>query len=625
MAKTKNIQTIGGNTGIGVIAAGKTETEITENVEVGGYDLQGEFFRDQAENVYGTLAAQTYLLTVVEPEADEAAIREAKKHPSGTDDYWDAYEREYQEYCQTKMAEYEEKFAEDWTARVRDQYGEQIMQIVTDRENTPGQLRIGVIAAGLPDSDKLGFSQELINEVLGEGSEGILFVYNDDWWGENEQKVKEILKEILPEDMRARISVSGDIIVEKATVSAGATVMEGDLSVGGKVDISGKDAAGIILSEGASAELNDVNVSVEKYGAGIVAVAGGTANIDSGSVMVNGEEGAKLSGVVLSGGQVTVSDGDIIVDGDKSVGATLLNLGDNMVALVQEAVSETVQQGVEGDRGEAFVKLIDSIIGSKGNTLTVNGTIKAENGLMALDGKAAGQFLKNLVEAVYESGYYENPDRTEEEMLQKIKEAYSTEDASGPDPDITVWHVDVDDKDKVVRKGDLNYNFRDVLASVLGEDAVQRIIASRKVPELEKDMKITLDEEYANKVAEDINYIIRVGKLTDENGTEVGGNDAISVAGTREHQGYDTAKLDEELIIKVSYDTSAYELVNVSGGQYATLTKNADGTYTLKVPARGAVQIDAVLKAIRQMQPEPEKDTPISIPTVPQPQQQQPQ
>ena len=180
MAKTKNIQTIGGNTGIGVIAAGKTETEITENVEVGGYDLQGEFFRDQAENVYGTLAAQTYLLTVVEPEADEAATSAANERPSGTD-YWDAYERKYQEYCQTKMAEYEEKFAEEWTARVRDQYGEQIMQIVTDRENTPGQLRIGVMAAGLPDSDKLGFSQELINKVLGEGSEGILFVYDDDW------------------------------------------------------------------------------------------------------------------------------------------------------------------------------------------------------------------------------------------------------------------------------------------------------------------------------------------------------------------------------------------------------------------------------------------------------------
>lgn len=96
-------------------------------------------------------------------------------------------------------------------------------------------------------------------------------------------------------------------------------------------------------------------------------------------------------------------------------------------------------------------------------------------------------------------------------------------------------------------------------------------------------------EKREEEILKSINYIIRTDKA--ENGT-------ITLSGTTLVGGYDTAHESQEVVIKVE-TASGYKLDAVKNGS-STLTKNADGTYTLIVPRGGGVQLSAVLSAIKQ-------------------------
>lgn len=102
----------------------------------------------------------------------------------------------------------------------------------------------------------------------------------------------------------------------------------------------------------------------------------------------------------------------------------------------------------------------------------------------------------------------------------------------------------------------------------------------------------TYDKEETEKLAKNINYIIR------HEGT-------ISLDGTRtittfNGNSYETAHENEKLTIHVKVDDDKkYRVDRVEGGT-ATATKNADGSWTLTVPKNGGVDIRAVLVAIEQ-------------------------
>lgn len=76
-------------------------------------------------------------------------------------------------------------------------------------------------------------------------------------------------------------------------------------------------------------------------------------------------------------------------------------------------------------------------------------------------------------------------------------------------------------------------------------------------------------------------------------------NGSIDVEGAERYDGkWLVAKEGTDLSITVSVN-DGYELIGVSGGS-ASVTRNADGTYTITVPRGGGVDISAIIRAIKK-------------------------
>ncbi len=107
------------------------------------------------------------------------------------------------------------------------------------------------------------------------------------------------------------------------------------------------------------------------------------------------------------------------------------------------------------------------------------------------------------------------------------------------------------------------------------------------------------NKEYAKEFEKTINYIIKADAT--ENGS-TSSNGKIVLKGTTGtvtvgDKTYDTAHQDETITINVEVaDGYKYSLSNGS----AVLTANADGSYTIKVPAGGGVDLKAVLEKIEE-------------------------
>ncbi|MBO5572834.1 MAG: hypothetical protein J5947_01155, partial [Clostridium sp.] len=103
-------------------------------------------------------------------------------------------------------------------------------------------------------------------------------------------------------------------------------------------------------------------------------------------------------------------------------------------------------------------------------------------------------------------------------------------------------------------------------------------------------------DDIKKAVAKQINYIIR---------TEKNDNASMDLQGTRKISGYDTARMDESIVVRVN-TASGYEVSGVSGGK-AIAVKNADGSWTLTVPDGGGVDINVALQQIAQAEQKKEE------------------
>ena len=138
-------------------------------------------------------------------------------------------------------------------------------------------------------------------------------------------------------------------------------------------------------------------------------------------------------------------------------------------------------------------------------------------------------------------------------------------------PNITVWKVE-SGSDKLVSSREWNAPLQDYVE----------------------------DPDYADIVQKSINYIIK-GNVT-ENGKDTSngkivlkGTSKVTIGTGDKAKTYETAHQDEEITINVeTVKGYKYSLSDTQG----LLTKKSDGSYTLKVPAGGGVDLRAVLERI---------------------------
>ena len=140
-------------------------------------------------------------------------------------------------------------------------------------------------------------------------------------------------------------------------------------------------------------------------------------------------------------------------------------------------------------------------------------------------------------------------------------------------PNITVWKIE-SGSDKLVSSREWNYS----------------------------SYSYVEDPDYADTVQRSINYIIK-GNVT-ENGEDTSngkivlkGTSNVTIGTGDKARTYETAHQDEEITINVETVSGyKYSLSDTQG----LLTRNSDGSYTLKVPAGGGVELLAVLERIAE-------------------------
>ena len=129
------------------------------------------------------------------------------------------------------------------------------------------------------------------------------------------------------------------------------------------------------------------------------------------------------------------------------------------------------------------------------------------------------------------------------------------------------------------------------------------------VGEIEDFENITVKDHYGEKVSEDVKKEVldSIKYIVGTNDASMDGKGTISITkvnGTaldKDGLGrFDVAKASETITVHINVQ-DGYEISEVKAGK-ATLTRNADGTYSVTIPAGGGVNIEALVKAI-------EKDT----------------
>ena len=365
----------------------------------------------------------------------------------------------------------------------------------------------------------------------------------------------------------------------------GVTAVEGaTVSVGGNVSASSDSANGISAEDATVTVKGDV-VSNDT---GISAGAGTYDEDYKTTVDVKGNVTAEGNGIMASGnttvtvgGDVTSKDGEYGIEGDNGadivVSGNITASGDDSTGIeLDSGSSATVAGNVKGDNG-AFV--IDSKLHIKGDVISKSGVTVGVYGTDKTTCIIEGDVNSDdniIFDVSLGNGDRENNKDNELAIAGTVKNGEKT----------ATIYVDVDpsNKDKVKNSAEI----------VIGE-----IEDINKIDVVDYGTDEKLSDAAKKEVLDNIKYIVST------NTDSLNGNGTITVTKVgggsldKDKSGlYEVGKATETITIHVA-TKDGYEVSEIKAGKAtASLVKNADGTYSVTIPAGGGVNIEALIKAI---------------------------
>ena len=338
------------------------------------------------------------------------------------------------------------------------------------------------------------------------------------------------------------LSASLFIMGSMSAFAAGEVVNKNEnKTIDGDIHVNGRYEAGIEVTEavatvngdltsdlGPGAKIKDSDVTINGDLSGAYHTVEITDSNVGSNVVVNGNINSADSGVLVNSNK---GDTSLVINGDITVDKTNDDTDiwnwylntDGVAVCLNKADGDTFDLFVDGDITASTDKGI-------GMTLDINKTKTTVTVDGTISGTKNGIFL-----------WLDNVMNDPDPMI----------------PDITVWKIESSEGDPLQAGVDS-----------IGETPKYR-------------------EDYLEKVADTIDYIIRVNLPS---GT------TYDMQGTHDKNGYQVANEDEEITIAIVSSSVAFD--SISGGA-AKVVKNADGTYSIIVPRGGGVEITAVLNAIQ--------------------------
>ena len=355
----------------------------------------------------------------------------------------------------------------------------------------------------------------------------------------------------------ATVNITGDVTAtaeKECKVYSNAIGVYADTNA--KIDIGGNVKSTAVDYSVGLAYPGSSGVDTSKYS--IVTNVGG--DVTATTTNENSKYYAIGIRTLNAGTYETTVDGNVKADGTTAYGMYITNpVSDNSAK--GNIAKVTVGGNVEAEGSELGIGIyVDKNL--KNAEISVDGDIKASdygiyvsNNMSDVSIKTDGTISSDGVAIVVVG-------TTTKEVTDTATNKAVNVDANVV-PDITVWKIESGSKNLVA-------------AQVTDDD--------------------TKSEALKNDVLSSINYIIKTSATEDGKEAE---SSKIVLEGTKGtvtigDKTYDTAHQGDKIVINV---VKGYKLTSLSNGQ-ALLTAEADGTYTVEVPAGGGVDLKAVLEKI---------------------------
>lgn len=382
------------------------------------------------------------------------------------------------------------------------------------------------------------------------------------------------------------IEASGDEVHETGDVNTSGTSSPG---------ISADDNSTVTVDGNVTGGVNGIEAtdSTVSVGGNVTAENGSGVTADNSTVSVKGDVNSTESGVVADSSTVDVGG----------------KLNSNSTGIIANDSTVTVKGDVTSrDAG---------IVADNGN-IEVGGNVTAGNESVGIDASNSSNIIVNGDVIGGDGAYADGSNVT-------IKGSVTAKDGigvciTGTDKTTMVVDGDVTAKDAAIDVADSeNADSELVIAGkVSGENGATvkvsiddttgkvNTLPEIVVGEITDFDKISVKDYYTDKevpadvkkeVLDNIKYIVST------NDTSMNGKGTISISKVNgaalDKDGlglFDVAKAFETITVHIDVQ-SGYEVSEVRAGK-ASLTRNADGTYSVTVPAGGGVNIEALVRAI---------------------------